>query len=408
MEHHYGSLYWPTTWHKHEAYAPLRQNLHKNVAIIGGGMSGSICAHALLKAGLSVVMLERDEISGGSTSANTGLLQYANDIMLHELSEQIGTEDAVAFYSACRMAVQQLRELAEGLPKEVEFTDRSSLYYASTDEDVDKLQKEYEMLKTHGFDVEYWSEADIRRHFPFSKPAALLMHGDAEVNPFRFVRTITDDCVHQGMEVYEQTEIVTHRSAEGIHTLITADGYEVTADHVIYAVGYEPEELRGQLIQADINRSYAAVTAPQPALEAWHGRYMIWETQRPYLYMRTTQDGRIVVGGLDEDQAEPLADDDARHKRIDKLEKSIRSMFPMLDQPIEFEWSAAFGESRDNLPFIGKDPAWDGVYYCLGYGGNGTVYSMLAAGIIRDLIQGQEPHPVARIVRLDRPSLAEV
>lgn len=368
-------------------------------------MSGSICAQALLEAGLSVAMLERDVVSGGSTSANTGLLQYANDIMLHELCEQIGTEDAVAFYSACRTAVQQLRELAGRLPQEIEFTDRSSLYYASTEEDVAKLRREYETLKQHDFDVEYWTSDQIREHFPFSKPAALLMHGDAEVNPYRFVRSITDDSVRKGLEVYEQTEIVTHESDNGVHKLITAEGYIIEADHVIYAVGYEPQELRGQLIKADINRSYAAVTAPQTSLEAWHGRYMMWETARPYLYLRTTNDGRVVVGGLDEEQSVPLADDEARHRRIEKLENSIRSLYPMFNSSIEYEWSAAFGESCDNLPFIGSDPAWSGVYYCLGYGGNGTVYSMLASGIIRDLILKREPHPVARIVRLDRSSL---
>ncbi|MFS0727082.1 NAD(P)/FAD-dependent oxidoreductase [Paenibacillus sp. 1P07SE] len=406
MEHHYGNLYWPTTWERSETYTPLTRNLRKNVAIIGGGMSGSICAHTLIEAGLSTVILERDEISGGSTSANTGLLQYANDVMLYELCDQIGTGPAVQFYAACRMAVHQLRELAARLPQEIEFVDRSSLYLASSVDDVPKLQREYEMLTRYGFDVEYWSAEQLASRFPFTKPAALLLHGDAEVNPYRFVRSLMEDNVRRGVEVYNQTEVVVHRTVDGQHLLETANGHIVEADHVVYAIGYEPEELRGQLIKADINRSYAAVTAPQHSLDVWPGRYMIWETARPYLYMRTTQDGRVVVGGLDEEQSVPVADDHARARRIDKLERSIRSMFPTLDQPIEYEWCAAFGESRDNLPFIGSDPSWPGVYYCLGYGGNGTVYSMLASGIVRDLMLGREPHPVWQTVRLDRPSLA--
>lgn len=406
MEHYYGHLYWPTTLEGKTAYPALEQNVRCDVAIIGGGMSGTICANALVEAGLNTVMLERDEVCGGSTSANTGLLQYANDIMLHELAEQIGEADAAEFYSACRMAVRQLHQLAAKLPTDIEFHSRSSLYYASSEADVPKLQKEYDMLRKHEFPVDYWTDEQITAHYPFTRPAALLMHGDAEVNPYRFVRSITEHNVKHGLAVYEGTEVVRHRSADGRHLLETKSGAVVEADHVIYAIGYEPEELRGQLIKADINRSYAAVTAPQKHIDDWYARNMIWETARPYLYMRTTSDGRIVVGGLDEHQSVPLADDEARAKRIAKLERMIRELFPMMDSPIEYEWSAAFGESRDNLPFIGSDPAWPGVYYCLGYGGNGTVYSMLAAGIVRDLILGKTPHPVSRIVRLDRPSLA--
>jgi len=403
---HAGHLYWPTTLENPEVYPTLSTSIKVNTAIVGGGISGSICGYTLAQSGISAAVFERGSVAGGSTSANTGLLQFSNDVMLSELIDQIGEHDAVRFYSACKTAVEQLGNLAEKLPVEVGFRTRNSLYYASSEQDLPKLIKEYETLRDNGFDVSFWGPDDIMAHFPFQKSGAIVTGGDAEVNPLQFVQAVADAAVSNGLQIYENTDIVAHEAlSNGKHLLRTSGGLEVEADHVIFAIGYEPEELRGQLVKAEINRSFAAVTGVQDkaALRSWHDDYLIWETARPYLYMRTTIDGRIIIGGLDEASEQPIEGETARHRRTDKLQEQILAHFPDLSAPLEYEWSATFGESRDNLPFIGEDPAIPGVYYCLAYGGNGTVYSMIAANILRDSIIGSQ-HPIADIVRLDRPS----
>lgn len=403
-----GKLYWPVTLNDTPEYEPLSTNKKTQVAIIGGGMSGSICAAEFVKSGLSTVMLERGQVAGGSTSANTGLLQFCNDIMLTDLIDQIGEQDAQLFYRACKDAVDSLEEAAKSLPVDVGLIRRSSLYYASTEQDLPKLKKEFEALSACGLDVEFWTPEQIEAHFPFRKSGAIVAHGDAEVNPYQFVNAVADAAARAGLEIHENTDVVAHETLpNGHHLLKTASGYEVEAEHVVYAVGYEPEELRGKLIKAELNRSFAIVTGVQSEFRSWHERFLVWETARPYLYMRTTIDGRVVVGGLDEEIEQPLHSDKERKKRSEKLLEQLQALFPQLQAPIEFEWSATFGESRDSLPFIGADPSWSNVYYCLGYGGNGTVYSMIAANLLRCLIRGEE-HPIAEIVKLDRQSLTKV
>lgn len=403
-----GKLYWPETCKGTREYEPLRENKKTQVAVIGGGMSGTICSSLLVKSGLSVVMLERDRVAGGSTSANTGLLQAANDIMLCDLIGRIGERDAEAFYKACREAVDTIAEGAVALSADVGFNRRSSLYFASTEQHLPKLKQEYEALKACGFDVEFWLPGDIAEHFPFRKPGAIVSHGDAEINPYRFVNALAEDAASAGLQIHERTGVVPlHEASGGSYRLRTTDGFEIEAEHVVYAVGYEPDELRGQLIKAELNRSHALVTGVQPSLQSWHERFLIWETARPYLYMRTTLDNRVIIGGLDEDPGYPLQSEAGRRKRSLRLLGKLEALFPELQAPSEYEWSATFGESRDGLPFIGEDPKWPKVYYCLGYGGNGTAYSVIAAQVLRDLILGGR-HPLSRIVRLDRPSLASV
>ncbi|TYP70307.1 NAD(P)/FAD-dependent oxidoreductase [Paenibacillus methanolicus] len=399
-----GKLYWPDTLPAYTRYPQLAENRSVRVAVVGGGMSGVLCAHALASAGIDTLLVERDEIAVGSSAANTGLLQFSNDIMLVELMAQVGDGRAVDFYRACRRAVDQLEQRATELRTDAGFRRTSSLYYASEEQDVPKLRREYEALFHNGFDVEYWEADRIAAHFPFRKAGAIVTHGDAEINPFRFVHGLADQAVRHGLAVCEHTGIISHIPANGFHRLMTETGAVIEAEHVIYAVGYEPEELRGHLIKAELNRSFAMVTEPVPSLAGWHKQWMIWETRRPYLYLRTTQDGRVVIGGLDEDEETPVTGGRELRAHTDRLERELGALFPDIDARAAYEWSATFGESRDGLPFIGPDPALPGIYYCLGYGGNGTVYSMLASQLLLDLIRGEEPDPIASLLRLDRPA----
>jgi glycine/D-amino acid oxidase-like deaminating enzyme len=346
-----------------------------------------------------VAIIEKRQLASGSSSANTGLLQFSNDIMLHELIEQIGEEKAVRFYKLCQEAINHLEEVAMSVPVSPEFTRRKSIYYASTPLHLPKLKKEYKTLKQHGFPVEYWSRKDMKEHLPFSKTGALITHGDAEVNPFRFVNGIFEYLKEHNTTAFEGTEAIEVKE-DGDRVFIETTKGTLTASHVVYSTGYETPPL-GENIGTEINRSYAIATKPVKDLSQWHERSLIWETDRPYLYLRTTVDNRIIAGGLDEDPAEAPQSKEKIDKQGKRIEKEVQKMFPDLNVEMEYAWGASFGESLDHLPYIGKHPEKERIYYLLGYGGNGTVYSMLGSRILRDLILNR-PNADAEIVKLDR------
>ncbi|WP_116187837.1 NAD(P)/FAD-dependent oxidoreductase [Paenibacillus taihuensis] len=419
MKHlHEGHLYWPETMKPQQpaVYPQLAEAITTDVAIIGGGMSGAICGYILSRSGLTTALFERGQIGSGSSLANTGLLQYCNDIMLCDLADQIGEGAAVQFYKGCKQAVEQLGELAAELGTSSEFASRSSLYFASTEQDVPRLKREYKLLKQHQFEVEYLEPEEIAARFSFRKPGAIVTHGDASVNPSRFVHSLIDSAAKRfGLAVFEQTELSTAKrsnpgnrdSSRGWHILKSSTGYEVRAKHVIYAVGYEPEELRGKLVKSVMNRTYAIVTSPQPELYEMFSRYLFWETARPYSYMRFLEDKRMIAGGGDDESKVLLTSESALRKESEKVLGFIEGLFPTIQASIDYEWNATFALSRDELPFIGADPHTPGIYYCLGYGGNGTVYSMMGSHILHHLITGRD-HPLASIVALDRASLLKV
>ena len=128
----------------------------------------------------------------------------------------------------------------------------------------------------------------------------------------------------------------------------------------------------------------------------------MWETGKSYLYARTTPDGRVLVGGEDDEVQDPSRRDARLERKSAKLIKKFARLFPEAP-PLEtaFAWAGAFGHTRDGLAYIGAHPAFPGGYFALGFGGNGITFSVSASLILRDLFLGRR-NPDAKIFRFER------
>lgn len=406
-ELHTGAYYWNTFQAPQKNWPKLEKSLSTKVLIVGGGMSGLTTAYMLHQQGIEFVLVEGNEIAEGTSLISTGLLQYSNDIMLSDLRSAIGRNKADTFYKYCYGAMGQLQKMADTLLNttgDVQFQPRSSMQYASTPQDVAKLQQEYNALSQLGLPCELWGRTQIEQHFPFTKGAGLLTHGDAEVNPYLCVSTIAHYLTTEGCQLYEKTIVQDHTKVAAQQFLVTVDGgHHIKAEYIIYAIGYQPQQLQQKLLDPVLNRSYVIVTNSIPEQSLWYEKMLLWETARPYLYVRTTEDSRIIIGGLDEKQEAPNYDDHTSGARYYQLLHEAQALFPHYDISIDFAWNGTFAETADQLPYLGVDPSESHIMYVLGYGGNGTVYSMLGAELaVHAITQTNEMNDLAEIVKLDR------
>lgn len=398
MDLHNGKLLWEMD---EDEFVITRNTIkdHYDVVIIGGGLSGSLCAYTLESSGLKIAIVDKGTMGTGSTLANTGLLHYTNDTMLSDLIKQIGEAKAVRFYRMCQKAINQIETIAARLPVSTDFVRRKTLYYSSEEADARRLKREYDLLRKHDFNAIYWDRNEIENHFPFSKQAAIVTQHDAEMNPFRFTRGILQHLNSSSVDLFENAtvgEIKDFPSGIILHTSIGT----IHAEHLIFATGYETPPLLTET-RGNLNCTYVMATEPIKDLSAWKERMLIWETRRPYLYLRTTRDGRIIAGGLDEKAPLTPKSMDWINNRSELLKDEVNKLFPMLNLKVAFSWGAVFGGSIDNLPFIGRHPEKKRIYYLLGYGGNGIVYSMLGSVILSELVLGIR-NDDAEIVKLDR------
>ncbi|WP_243292866.1 FAD-dependent oxidoreductase [Bacillus sp. FJAT-47783] len=397
-----GKFYWQTTFPHPPSYPKLEENIECDVLIVGAGASGAQCAYFLAESGLDIVMVDKRKASTGSTSTNTALIQYLGEKMLHELVGSFGEENAVRHFQLCEKAIDDIETASSILPINSEFTRRDSLYYASERDHVSKLEKEYQLLKKHGFHVEYWSEKDIEQNYPFQKHAALYFKNDGELNPMKFTYGLLEYVKKKGVQVYEETEVTGKKFEKDYAIFFTKGNYSIKAKHIIIAAGYEGLEFKNEK-NAFYGSSYAAVTNPVKDFSSWHNRTLIWETARPYVYMRTTADNRIIIGGLDDTTSYAKDRDSKIIAKKDMLIEEFNKLFPDIHVTPEYYLGAFYGTTHDGLPIIGLYENHPNCYYLFGFGDNGTVYSMVLAKIIRDLITG-EPNPNVDLYLQNRPA----
>ena len=118
------------------SYASLKEDVSTDILIVGGGITGSLIAHQLIKDGLNVILIDRRDIGSGSTSATTSMLQYEIDIPLYKLSEMIGKEAAEKAYWSCSDAIDKLEKVAQEIHSKAGFEKKKSLYFAAYKKDV--------------------------------------------------------------------------------------------------------------------------------------------------------------------------------------------------------------------------------------------------------------------------------
>lgn len=397
-----GRTPWEHTLPGAPVYPPLGKDISCDCLIVGGGMGGAAAAYRLSKSGADAVLIDKRAVGWGSSHANTGLLQASNDKSLTSCIHTFGETEGVLFYRLCREAVTGILALPGDLDIDPHIYRRPSLYYASSPEHVEGLEAEYRNLSAYGFACEWWDESRIASAFSFSKPAAIYSPDDAEANPFRMVHSLIAKAVSRGTRVFEHTEAL-HMEFRPDEVVCYTGGGRITARRVVFALGYETQEMKKDR-GAELINTYAIATPPLPVKVKWHERALIWETARPYLYLRLTSDNRIVAGGRDE----PLTDPERRDVRIlsqcRALMRDVMQLFPETEgtRP-EYSWGAVFGTTHDGLPFIGPHPRFPNCYFLEGYGGNGTVYSMIGAELLSDTLAGRV-RPELELFSLTRPA----
>jgi glycine/D-amino acid oxidase-like deaminating enzyme len=364
----------------------LTRDIETDVLVVGAGITGATVADALSADGFKVAIVDRRGPAEGASAASTALVQYELDVPLTKLSRIIGKQDAIRAWRRSRLAVDTLAVRLKELGVR-DVVRRDTLYLAGNLLDAGGLQREREARLAAGFASRLIGRRELRADFGIRAPAAIMGYADLVLDPRETTRALLRAACEQGARIYSPVDIASIDAGKSCVIATAANGQKIRSHHLVLATGYEfPRNVpqRGHKIVS----TWAIATLRQPR-KLWPDQCMIWEASDPYLYVRTTSDGRVICGGEDEAFSDEAKRDALLAPKSATLQRKLKKLLPGIDTRTDFAWTGSFGASASGLPTIGPIPRMPNCWAALGYGGNGTTYARIAADVIAGALAGR-------------------
>ncbi|HBX44672.1 NAD(P)/FAD-dependent oxidoreductase [Limibacterium fermenti] len=382
------------------SYPSLKNNQRCDIAVIGSGITGALISHALYRSGFDTILLDKRDVANGSSSATTSMLQYEIDTPLTQLAEMIGEEAAVTCYREGIRSIKHLEAIIKEESIDCGFEKKESLQLAHSQKAVEDLSKEFEFRKKQGFDVHWLSPEDLKERYKMDSFPGILSTEGASIDAFRFAHGLIARNHTKGMQVFDHTPIRKIEYNDKRVQILTEEGYKIVCKKIVFCTGFETLSMFRKKY-ADIVSTFACVC------EQDFNRYeelkdtLIWDTADPYIYMRTTDDKRLLVGGEDIPFKNNTLREKKKGEKAKKLIRKVEKMFPGIDFTEDYHWAGAFGVTKDGLPFIGEHPDFPNALFVLGLGGNGITFSVQGMDLVLKIL-ARRTDPLLEYYRFDR------
>jgi dimethylglycine dehydrogenase len=248
---------------------------HVKVLVVGGGAVGCGIALHLARAGWDTLLVERDELTAGSTWHAAGLLPLFNmgyaTSHIHDYS--------VKLYAGL--------EAETGL--NAGFTRCGNLRMAQTDARMDEYMLYSATAETIGIEHQFLTPAQIKERWPLVRTedlkGALFHPTDGYINPADVTQAMAKGARMAGCRIERKIQVNAYRWTgsewvvtvekmvdRGGNLIPSGETYDIHAEHVVTATGNHAQrtaKLLGIKIPAIPVEHQFIVTEPDPALMRW-------------------------------------------------------------------------------------------------------------------------------------------
>ena len=338
---------------------------HARVVVIGGGAVGVGTLYHLAKKGWSdVVLIERKELTSGSTWHAAGLLPLFN------MSYSVGQihKYSVELYSR----LQEETGMHAGLSRV------SNIRLATNQDRMDEYMQYKGVAETIGVNVEVLTPEEVVEHWPLAQADGLIgaiRHpDDGYIQPADLTQAMAKGARDNGAEIYRNTTVTAIERTEAGEWKITTDKGEITCEHVVSCTGNFARQT-GRMVGLDIpvipvEHQYI-VTEPHPAIQERQAKGLpemgVLRESDGSWYMREENGGLILgpyeVGapvcyfdGPSDDSEYELFQEDLE-RLMPHIESAIHRVPAFAEVGVKKVYNGAIAYTPDGSPIIG--PAWD-------------------------------------------------
>lgn len=200
---------------------PLDNDIHTDVAVIGGGMAGILTAYQLEKAGVHTVVLEADRIGGGQTQNTTAKITSQHGMFCHAFIEKKGEDAAEKYVQANQAAVAEYKRIVREEKVDCNLTETDAYVYST---DGEKLRMETEAARKLGINASFEPQIEI----PVLCAGAVHFLNQAQFHPLKFIEALSNR-----LTVYEDTPVTEVKG-----NLIKTSCGSVKAEKIVFATHF--------------------------------------------------------------------------------------------------------------------------------------------------------------------------
>jgi glycine/D-amino acid oxidase-like deaminating enzyme len=341
-----------------------------DVAVVGSGVTGLNAAIELAKAGVSVVVLEQQEIGWGASSRNAGMMSAGTTASTAYQLRKYGTETTRQLFRWSAEAVDFVERVIKAEQIDCDFNRCGAVFLACNQGHFEELKAYHrELEQDHNFAGTQLLTADqLHTEIGSSLYAGGLVNDfSAKLDPAKYTFGLAEAAAEHGAKLVDFAEVSGIKPLNPGFMLTTVKG-DIQADQVLMATnGYTTRvtpKIRQGIFPAG---SYIIVSEPlgDDLLQDLAPTGRNFEDLRNFLnYFCTTADGRVLIGGRS--SLSPNLD---LHVSAQHLHKRLLEIYPQVaGYGITHAWTGKLGISFDRLPHAGQI---DGIWFANGYCGHG-------------------------------------
>jgi sarcosine oxidase subunit beta len=357
------------------------------VVVVGGGVMGTSAAFHLAEAGVDVLLVERGQLAGGSTSKAAGGIraQFSDPLNI-----TLGARGLEAF-----------ARFAERPGQEIDLHRNGYMFLLTRPEDVTAFKEAVALQNDLGVPTRILDAAEAAALAPGVRTddvlAATLHEGDGYCSPESVVLGYAAGARRHAATVRTGAEVVGLDSSAAGATIVRTTAGDVTAGAVVCAAGAWSQAF-GAMVGVDLPvtplRRQILVTEPLPDAVA-----ASLPASMPFTIDAATtfylhREGPGVLLGMSWTGEEPGFRENLDDAWLPDLTEAIERRVPaLLDVGIASGWAGLYEVTPDHNALLGEAATASGgrFLYATGFSGHGFLQGPAVGEILRDLYLEREP-----------------
>lgn len=394
-----GRAYAPSYWVASagtppEDDGPIGRDIDADVVVIGSGSTGmSTALYLAQEHGIAAVVLEANQTAWGCSSRSGGQGQNASGRLTRsQWIGRWGLDVARKLDAEIRTGFENFKHLTTQI--DCDAFDGGHLYLAHRPEKMDYLRQSAQVMReTFGYQTRILSAEEVRREYCDERETAGAMFEPEGVgiHPLKFTFGLMRKARALGVKVHPASPVQGWQTINGVHHLQTPGGVVRAKRVAVCTGGYTGQALNPRLknkIMPILSNSVVTRPLTEAEIKAtnFRSRTFLTDTRTLRFYYRLLADNRLQIGSRSSISGADA--EDPVHLKL--LTDAIARKFPPLAGiQIDHSWWGWVDVSHDMMPRIVQPDPSQKIFYAMGYGGNGVMYSAQAGRRMAQLVAGK-------------------